>query len=366
MLLAAITRCHRSSSIFLLSIQTTKLMFQGWNSGSETATTDMLQQFWNYIAGTIMPSAAGLAVVGAVANFVQRKPYARRIFAAIGFLSLTGLFHLIPPYDSEIGSMDSKRMEYLFLEHMFRWLVEGGVLLMVVAQERLDSAIPLLAGNFTDLRLFRLTDPESERFDQVALFGVRKRMRGEHYDRNRALLVEMVWRHQLPVLTGAETPYRVPPSTPAPLVYRGLPLDQIEDVILTSSTWRQVAPFLLPKEEVQDGRPITPFHAGHVGLLCTAGLLNGVFGQGRERHIARWRTVKSVTVFEVKENGFREIHKRERFTNELALIYEDGHTLLLGEEKKKEDCDAECTPPPGPASVHAEYGEDQYADLGPH
>ena len=46
---------------------------------------------------------------------------------------------------------------------------------MVVPQERLDSAIPLLASNFTDLRVFRLTDPEAERFDQVALFGVRKR-----------------------------------------------------------------------------------------------------------------------------------------------------------------------------------------------
>jgi hypothetical protein len=46
-------------------------------------------------------------------------------------------------------------MEYLFLEHTFLWLIEGGVLLMVVPQERLDSAIPLLAGNFTDLRIFR-------------------------------------------------------------------------------------------------------------------------------------------------------------------------------------------------------------------
>jgi hypothetical protein len=246
------------------------------------------------------------------------------LFDTIGKSESFSFLYLNPPYDSEIGSMDNKRMEYLFLEHTFRWLVEGGVLLMVVPQERLDSAIPLLAGNFTDLRIFRLTDPESERFDQVALFGVRKRMRGEHYDRNRASLVEMVWRHPMPVLTGAETAYRVPSSTPAPLVYRGLPLDQVEDVILTSSTWRKVAPFLLPREEVQDGRPITPLHAGHVGLLCTAALLNGVFGQGSERHIARWRTVKSVTVFEVKEKGFKEIHKRERFTNELALITRTG------------------------------------------
>jgi tRNA1(Val) A37 N6-methylase TrmN6 len=140
------------------------------------------------------------------------------LFDTIGKAESFSFLYLNPPYDSEIGSANSKRMEYLFLEHTFRWLVEGGVLLMVVPQERLDSAIPLLAGNFTDLRIFRLTDPEAERFDQVALFGVRKRMRGEHYDRNHAFLVETVWRQEMPVLTGTETPYRVPPSTPAPLV----------------------------------------------------------------------------------------------------------------------------------------------------
>jgi hypothetical protein len=287
------------------------------------------------------------------------------LFDTIGKSESFSFLYLNPPYDSEIGSACNRRMEYLFLEHTFRWLVEGGVLLMVVPRERLDSAIPLLAGNFTDLRIFRLTDPEAERFDQVALFGVRKRIRGEHYDRNRSQLVEIVWRNPMPVLSGAETPYSVPPAQAVPLVYRGLPLDQIEDLVPASAVWQQVAPFLLPREEVQDGRPITPLHAGHVGLLCTAGLLNGVFGQGNDRHIARWRTVKSVTVFEVKENGFKEIHKRERFTNELALIYEDGRTLVLGEEKKKEDCDAECASAPGAPSVHAEYGEDQHPDLGP-
>ena len=30
--------------------------------------------------------------------------------------------------------MDNKRMEFRFLEHTYRWLVEGGVLLMVVPQ----------------------------------------------------------------------------------------------------------------------------------------------------------------------------------------------------------------------------------------
>ena len=286
------------------------------------------------------------------------------LFETIGKAESFSFLYLNPPYDSEIGSRDNKRMEYVFLEHTFRWLVEGGVLLMVVPQERLDSAIPLLAGNFSDLQIYRLTDPEAERFDQVALFGIRKRMRGVQYERNRSQLLEMVWRNPMPVLSGAETPYSVPPAQAVPLVYRGLPLDQIEDLVPASAAWQQVAPFLLPKEEVQGGRPITPLHAGHVGLLCTAGLLNGVFGQGSERHIARWRTVKSVTVFEVKEKGFKEVHKRERFTNELALIYEDGRALVLGEEGKREDCDAECASAPGAPSIYAEYGEDQHTDLG--
>jgi tRNA1(Val) A37 N6-methylase TrmN6 len=85
------------------------------------------------------------------------------LFETIGKAESVSFLYLNPPYDAEIGSRDNKRMEYLFLEHTFRWLVEGGVLLMVVLQERLDSAIPLLAGNFTDLRIFRLTDPEAER-----------------------------------------------------------------------------------------------------------------------------------------------------------------------------------------------------------
>jgi hypothetical protein len=229
------------------------------------------------------------------------------LFDTAGRVESFSFLYLNPPYDSEIGSMGNKRMEYLFLEHTFRWLVEGGVLLMVVPQERLVLTIPLLAGNFADVQLFRLTDPEAQRFDQVALFGVRKRMRGEHYDRNRKKLLQLVWNRSMPTVTGNESPYPVPPAKPVPLVYRGLPLDRIEDLLVGSGVWRQVEPFLLPKEEITGGRPITPLHAGHVGLLCTAGLLNGVFGEGSERHIARWRTVKTVTVFEVADPRWGDV-----------------------------------------------------------
>jgi hypothetical protein len=251
------------------------------------------------------------------------------------------LLYLNPPYDSEVSSFGNQRMELLFLRRTLRWLVNGGVLVMVVPHSQLQECVPLLSEAFTEFSVFRLSDPESERFDQVALLAVRSRVSGAAYEANRQRLIEAIWKYPLPVLSGCEEPYDVPPSPPTQMVHRGLPLDELEDLAISSAAWNKIRSFLLPKEESAVGRPITPLHGGHVGLLCTAGLLNGTFGDGQDRHIARWRTIKYVTTFEEKIEGYTEIHKRERFSNELALVYADGRTLVLTDEKKKEKTDAE-------------------------
>jgi hypothetical protein len=82
------------AALFLMSLSATMQLFQGWNSGGQYATTDMLTSLWNYVVGQIMPAAAGLACVGAVINFVRHRPWTRLIFAAISFLSVSGLLAL--------------------------------------------------------------------------------------------------------------------------------------------------------------------------------------------------------------------------------------------------------------------------------
>ena len=86
---------------------------------------------------------------------------------------------------------------------------------------------------------------------------------------------------QLPTLSSETTEcYIVPESKAAvPIQYRGLPLDAIEDAISRSSAMQNALNLLVRKQERIEGRPVTPLHGGHVGLLCTAGMLNGVFGQ---------------------------------------------------------------------------------------
>ena len=70
-----------------------------------------------------------------------------------------------------------------------------------------------------------------------------------------------------------------------------------------------------------------------MGLLCTAGLLNGVFGEGEDLHIAHWRSVKFVDHWEEEDGDTRILHDRERFSHELTLIFVNGRTQILTHEK---------------------------------
>ena len=260
------------------------------------------------------------------------------------------LLYLNPPYDSEIGTIGNRRMEAVFLEHTFRWLRMEGVLILVVPFERLHDCAGILSSHFASLRVFRMTDPDSVQYRQIAVFGARREVRGSEVEKNRRQFQNISLYgsfHELAELQpDVCAPYAVPPSREAALNYRGLPYDLLEDLLPQSGAWRQVSPLLMPREDVATGRPITPLHGGHVGLLCTAGLLNGVFGGEENRHIARWRSVKHVTTFIEEDGEAQIIHHRERWTNELRLVYADGRTLKLTETplKKEGGTDGECTP----------------------
>jgi hypothetical protein len=81
--------------IFLLSVSGTVQLMQSWNSGSTFATTDMLTSAWNFLAGTILPEAAGLAVAGAIFNYARYRPFMPLVASGLAFLSVSGIWKLI-------------------------------------------------------------------------------------------------------------------------------------------------------------------------------------------------------------------------------------------------------------------------------
>jgi hypothetical protein len=130
--------------------------------------------------------------------------------------------------------------------------------------------------------------------------------------------------------------YTVPGSSPAKFVNLAIPLDELEDVLVDSAAYRSAARCLSHQPVSFRGRPLTPLHGGHVSLLATAGMLNGVFGQGAERHFAHWRSIKYVDQWEESgDDGVVVKYERERFSHELTLVYADGRTQILTHEKEE-------------------------------
>ena len=253
------------------------------------------------------------------------------------------LLYLNPPYDWEAGESNNQRLEFVFLEHTCRWLKAGGVLLFVIPQLRLAKCARLLSEQFTDLRVFRLTDPACLQFNQIVVLA---RRRKRHFRLSDTALLDGM--HYLEILSAnfdlaslgdaVDVCYEVPASEPVVLTNLGIPLDDVEDLLLESSAYRQASRVLLPKLGDVKGRPLTPLHGGHVGLLCTAGMLNGVFGEGEDRHIAHWRSVKFTDHWEEEEeDGTRILHDRERFSHELTLVFANGKTQILTHEKKESE-----------------------------
>jgi len=247
------------------------------------------------------------------------------------------LLYLNPPYDFELGEQKSERMERLFLEYVYRWLKPGGVLVLVVPSIRVGECAVVLSVHFRDVRVYRLTEQESVRYKQIVLFGVRRtrrereRLQDNDITRSRQRYASLARDpERLPPLPSEpDRQYPIPPGAPVCLVYRGLPLDEIEDSLPKSSAYRQASAVLFAQQADVNGRPLTPLHGGHVGLLCTAGMLNGIFGDGETRHIAHWQSVKLVDKSEEEEDGKTVIREKERFSNELTLAFCTGETKTL-------------------------------------
>lgn len=150
--------------------------------------------------------------------------------------------------------------------------------------------------------------------------------------RARNLISEMSHRWDqlalLPDLPDAK--YSIPESGGVQLIYRGLPLDEIENLLPKSAAYRQARRILFGLPKQITGRPLTPLHGGHVALCAVSGMVDGIFGSGENRHVAAWNAVNVTDRSEEVENDGAIIRReRERFVNELTLVFASGQTAIL-------------------------------------
>jgi predicted RNA methylase len=297
-------------------------------AGEGTALLEITKNTSAQLAGIELDADRAIACAANKIATVHGSAFECRVSA-----ESCSLLYLNPPYDTEVGQHSNERMELVFLEHCYRWVVTEGVLVFVIPSIALGRCARLLASQFDRLRVFRLEHADSVRFKQVVVLGKRKKAHARGEPHGADVLVTAGYHpHELPPLNAALSDrYAVPPSAPVSITYVGLPLDTVEDALQRSTAMQNARGILVRKHQKITGRPVTPLHQGHVGLLACSGMLNGFFGVGQQRHIAHWRAVKHVDEFheEGEQEGETIIRKRERFSHELTLAYEDGRILEL-------------------------------------
>ena len=232
--------------------------------GDGTALLEVTKDTDAHLAGIELDADRAAASTQNGIATVQGSAFECRVLA-----ETCSLLYLNPPYDTEVGPHSNKRMELVFLEHCYRWVISEGVLVFVVPAPAVGACARLLTSQFDRISVFRLEHPESVRFNQVVVFARRKKahLRGE--PRGADELLRIAYKPQLLPILNQEVAerYAIPPSSPAAITYTGLPLDVIEDAVHRSVAMQNARGVLVRKQQRMSGHPVTPLHKGHVGTI---------------------------------------------------------------------------------------------------
>lgn len=239
---------------------------------------------------------------------------------------------LNPPYDwAERADQAERaeRKEAAFLRGTVRYLQPDGVLVYIVPQQRVRSdTARFLAHRFGELDVYRFMDEEYEPYRQVVVFGVRKpkgALDEAGLDRLSGLAYEPLLE-----LSYAERPvYTLPPSHDVRL-FRSTAIDEgeLERELGRSPLWSRMAVRAAGNER-SIGRPPLPLHAGHLGLLLASGHLDGVVGDGEDRHVVRGKVEKKTHTYQEHQGETLVEREVERYQVSIKVLRRDGRIVTL-------------------------------------
>jgi hypothetical protein len=238
---------------------------------------------------------------------------------------------LNPPYDWETHEAGerSERTEYAFLKGTSRYLQPDGLLVYIVPQQRVTEPVAkYLAYRFQDFDAYRFPDGEYDAFRQIVLFG-RKKPKPQPHDPDMRRLWAIP-HEQLRELDRAPTPaYGLPPSGEVSLLRSNLVDErELREELRQSRLWGDLGRYGR-NGNGRLARPPLPLHAGHLGLLLASGHLDGVVGDGEDRHVVRGKVEKLTQTFEEYEGDAVVERQVERYQVSIKLLTQEGDIITL-------------------------------------
>ena len=253
-----------------------------------------------------------------------------------------GAAWLNPPYDHDAGASGSKRVEFRYLRHAWKWVQDGGLALWCIYRQHItQEAAAFLAKHSSRVDVWALPGKHLGEYSQMVVAAIK----GVPLD--PAALYEQIIRDRdnpQPLTVQSEPIYRLPPPRPIQrFVFAPDMLDEVAGLRLIEEqgAWKtggfqallDVPP---PSVEIE---PVVAPRPGHLALVLAAGVADGAvietaeYGQvairGKTRHVEQIARVEIEADPNDPERQVKKTTIRLKPTTTLTLLGADGTTVEM-------------------------------------
>lgn len=262
-----------------------------------------------------------------------------RLSASTGAFSL-GWFN--PPYDHDAAAKNSKRVEFRYLRHAWKWVQEGGIAMWCVYQQHLtEEALAFLAKNSQQVDVWGLPGKHLGEYSQVIVVAIK----GLQANPN-ALYQALLQQREAPrLLSMQESPVYKLPKAPKlnRFIFAPDMVDEEQGLRLLNEqgAWKnQGFQTLLeiPPQPSDIVPPVAP-RPGHTALVLAAGIADGAVIESAEHGLVamrgKTRPVEVIARVEVEADARdpeRQIKKttiRLKPSTTLSLLAQDGTVIEM-------------------------------------
>ena len=302
------------------------------------AVADYLKQYGPVISYGIEPDEKRAEAAKSCLDHVVKDGYENTSVTNQAF----SLWWLNPPYDTAAGDDNEKqeRKEVIFLRDTFKYIAPHGVLVCIIPQHVLRYISTILVNRFYDLTLERFDDTDYAVFKQVVVFGYRKPVGaapGTREEKDFLASLAALDPADIPALDKPPKKIYYLPQGVLPKTFFGVSIDmgKVVNALPVSPVRRIVGNLVAPIDSsAKMGTPLVSLKPGQLANIIAAGALDGIIGEGENRHLLVGFTNKRKRV-EVEQNDEGEITTIEtiEYVSGARIFTADGRHISLTEDK---------------------------------
>lgn len=211
------------------------------------------------------------------------------------------VFHCLflnPPYLSVPSELGTRRLEKAFLADSMCHLMYGGLLVYIIPYYRLtEDVASALADNFDHLQIYRFCQSEFQRYQQIAVLGIRKKrdpFKGAPQDSVTRLITDAMEPDHLPTLdTLPPQSIALPEQQKQVELFKGgeFNIRELEEQLKQSKSLKQL--YQTSALNKRAHRPLLPLNPSHLGIVGASGYLNGLV-PGKAPHLIKGKIEKKI------------------------------------------------------------------------